>query len=503
MKNTRIPGLGLPDRPLGRVFAAGLLTALIALVARSNFILQPAWSVDSYNNWLGWPGLDLFVQQGRVGQYLMIAALESFGFDRNSSASVLQGLGVAIFALIAPFMLAAFSRQERLPILPLVIAASLFVLHPFQAEILTFPEASFFPAVACALGVASITLVAHNQRLWWLGSLLLLAALSIYQLVLNYACIMVLFGLVLAWVEASTKTGSFREKDAVRPFASSALTISAALFLYLLGNKVITFTLKADQEGRAQLIGIADLEIRVDQVVSLAQELLRMPLLIDLPIPSILLWATVVFGWAFFLLKVVRNRTVSMVVPLSVLPMIALASLGVVLVGSTWWPVPRVLGGVTLVMACGMHLALTLPTPKWLRRGVIVTSLLVITTSIAVSHRIHADQLQVNSHDRYLAQLIYQRLIETQGFSEELPLVITNTRMLWTHPVAVRTVKGDLNISAFSVPWSTAGLFALSTGRRLDFKNPDEQDEEMCTALAPWPSPEAVVVLPDKALICL
>ena len=503
MKNTRIMGLGLLDRPHGRILVAGLITAFIALVARSNFILDPAWSVDSYSNWNDWPGIDLFLRQGRIGQYLLIEALEAFGFDRNSSAGVLQGVGVALFALSAPFMFAAFSRREMLPIFPLVIAGSLFVLHPFQAEILTFPEASFFPAFACALGIVSVTLVATYHRLWWLGSMILLAALSIYQLALNYVCVMVLFGLLSAWVEAEGKAEIFWRKDMLCPFVSSALMISIGLALYLLSNKLIILTMNADQDGRAQLLGFADIGTRVGQVASLSREILRTPFLLDLPVASLLLWAAVACGWLILLAKVVLTRTRNMAIPLSLILLIPIAAMGVVLVGSTWWPVPRVLGGVVLIMAFGVYLALTLQAPTILRRWATVLAFFTILASVSVSYRIHADQIQVNDHDRYLARVIYQRLIETDGYSEALPAVIVNTRMRWTHPAGVKTVKGDMNISAFAVSWSIPGLFSVSTGRVLNFKNPDGQDEEMCKSLPAWPSPDAIAVLPDRALVCI
>ena len=102
---------------------------------------------------------------------------------------------------------------------------------------------------------------------------------------------------------------------------------------------------------KRQLLSTADIGTRIDQVIALSLEILRTPFLLDLPLASLMLWIAVATGWLILIAGIVRTRKSGMAIPLSLIPMIPIAAMGVVLVGATWWPVPRVLGGVVLFLS--------------------------------------------------------------------------------------------------------------------------------------------------------
>lgn len=483
------------------VTKASLAVIALTVVLRLPFLIDPGWSVDSYSNWTRWPDATLFMQQGRPGQYLMVQLFEAFGIDRNASAGLLQGLGVVLLAAAAPLLFLGSGRiSERKSILALTLGGVLFTTHPFQAEILTFPEASFFASFASALGIAGIAIAAHRRALWWVGALLFAAALSVYQLVINYAAMMIVFGAVLALHDKHVSEPLSR---ALRGPLHGVLAFATGLVLYLASTSVASKLSGVARDGRAQLIGVDQIAERASQFHVALVDILRHPLIIDLPPAELLLALCVVAGWLMLVASCFRRSGVAGFVALASLPALVLASFGIVLAGANWWPVARVLGGTTLFMSMGLF-ALVIGMQQGLPRR-LTASLggIVIVSASLVGFRIHADQEQVNQHDRFLAKAIYQRLIEKPGFEESMPIALVNLRMRWTHPIGVKTVKGDMNISAFSTSWSPPGLFALATGRKLNFAAPAEDDSIRCEAAKPWPSTEAIILERGRAIVCL
>lgn len=486
-----------------RLLMVSAVIFVVTFAARHPYVLSPAWSFDSYNNWLEWPSAALFLQQGRPGQFALLEVLKALGVERNAAAGLLQGLGLLALAATTPLLFASFAdRAQKLSFAGLAAAGSIFMLHPFQAEILTFAEASFFASLASALCIAGVAYVARRPTHWSIGALVIAASLSVYQLAINYACMMLIFGVVLSILDRERHeplAASFR-----RPLYGCAALVSGTL-IYFVSAKLISAALGIAPEGRAQLISIELLPQRATEALALIQEIAARPLFLDLPAPAYGLLIGAGVGWIAAIVAGFRRGIVTGILASAAVPALIVASVGIVLVGASWWPVPRVLGGVVLFFAMGIYLLVaTAPAGPW-RWSTLLLVLPVLLASSVVGYRIHADQVQVNQHDRFLAQVIYQRLIETPGYKETTPLVIVNQRMRWSHPVSVHTVKGkgDMNMSAFQVSWATRGLFALSTGRALAFATPTDEDLARCENSPPWPDRGAILVSEARAVVCL
>jgi hypothetical protein len=477
--------------------------AIICILARLPFLVAPGLSVDSYINFDGWPAKERFLSQGRFGQFLLLRAMQGIGVDPETSATLFQGVGFACFAFVAPLFFAAFDRPGQTRAFAIVLPALLLVLHPFQAEILTFSEASFTALIAIATGIAAIFITARAPQLWWLGMALMVAALSTYQLVLNYVGIMLLLGLTRAGMDAEGD-GAARWR-VYRPSVASAIMVAASVILYLILNAMFisVFDLQMDQRG--QLMPVSEWATRVDEVAALGRWLYACPLLVPTATAvATAFWAMVIGGWLVACWLLIRRWNRETPIALALVLLGPLVGLGVVLVGTTWWPAPRVLGGLVAFFAAGIFWLCLHARSAATRVGVGLLAGLVLVSSIAIGHRIHNDQVRLNAYDAFLAGQIMASLRGVDGFTEQMPIAVVNTKMRWTHGVALATTWKDMNISVFHIADAVPARMTLTTGRKLNFRRASGEDVAACAKAPAWPDAGFVSKQADgSALVCL
>lgn len=485
-----------------RLQVACVLVAVVTLLARIPFIVNPGMSTDSYAYLDGWPTWEQFAAQGRFGLYMVFRLFEAFAVDPRTFGTLLQGLGIAVFGLSAPLLFAAFSVDRQIRILPLCIGGLVVTLHPYAAEMLTFSEASFTASVAAAMGIVAIFLVARRPERWWLSVLLLVGALSIYQLLVNYACLLILFG--------ALKIHLRTEKEArwsLAPYRGVMLAIGVlalSLLIYLVLQKAILAALDIKQVGRAAFLPLDRVGTRIDDLRTLTAFLWSRPLLVEYGgAARALLWLMVSAGWSAFAVYTIGRFRSRAVLPIIVMALVPLAGIGVVTVGAVWWPVPRILGGIVVVWAMGIYWLAWLATGRSARVLVAIAAGMLLLSMAAVGHRVHSDQKQLNVYDRALAQRVYTALSEVPGYTDETTITLVNTRLRWAHPLRLATAYMDLNLTAFADKVAHKGLLELSNGRRLNVVPANEEDVRYCERSPSWPQPGFVTLQDGRARVCL
>lgn len=492
----------LGSRAIHKVLVASAIVTLVVLLGRLPFILSPGLSTDSYAYLDGWPTLEQLAGQGRFGQFLVFKMFGALAIDPLTFATLLQGLGIASFAMSTPLVFAAFSSDQQLRVLPLCVGGLVLALHPYMAELLTFSEASFTALLATAIGIAAIFLVARRSRLWWVSVAMLVAGLSLYQLLINFAGLMILFGVVVTYL----RVGSAARPSWVhyRPLLVAAGVVTMALVIYLVLHKLIVTSLGISEVGRASFISPDQLGTRIRDLRALSVFLWERSLLVNYGTAAkFLLWTMALSGWLIASIVLLARRRTDACVPLLAMGLIPLAGLGVVAVGAVWWPAPRILGGIVLVWAMGIYWL------AWFARGnlgrvlVAAGAGVLLLAFVAVGHRVHSDQAQLNGFDRLLAQRIYSRLAQVQGYTEQTPVVVVNTRLKWAHPLPLATAYMDLNLTAFADKRAVKGLLELSNGRKLQVVIPEAADVEFCNISASWPDPGFASMQQGRAIVCL
>jgi hypothetical protein len=109
----------------------------------------------------------------------------------------------------------------------------------------------------------------------------------------------------------------------------------------------------------------------------------------------------------------------------------------------------------------------------------------------------------LNSWDAMKANRIVTRLEQNPAFQQVQTIFISGGK--WAYPAHLRTIQGDLNISAFYPGYTKLPLLIEASGYNFKpaTKEQKVQGEQVCKQVAPWPSPESVSILGNLAVICL
>lgn len=486
-----------------RLLVACTVVVVLTVFARLPFVLTPGMSTDSYAYLQGWPTLDQLASQGRFGQYLVFQAFGWLAVDPLAFATLLQGVGIAVFAFCSPLLFSAFASAEQNRLVPVCLAALVVNLHPYSAEILTFSEASFTALLASAMGISAAFLVSKRPRWWCVAGILLVAALSMYQLLVNYIGLMVLFGFLQTYLRVGSVSRSAWAE--YKPLLRLVMVTSAAVVLYALLHKAVVVTLGITEVGRASILPFDRLWARFNEFQSLAGFLWERPLLVTYGAAAkLLLWGMAGAGWLLLVIRLMRRPRLGMLASVIAVLLIPLASVGVVAVGAVWWPAPRVLGGVVAAWAMGVYWLAWYLNGKLGRVLVVGAGGALLLAFTAVGHRIHSDQQQLNALDRLLAQRVYAELILLNGFNDQTPVVVVNRRLSWAHPLTLSTAWMDLNLTAFADKRAISGLLQMSNGRTLNIVPAAAADNEQCAAQPAWPDRDfATVRAAGDVLVCI
>ncbi|MDF2817273.1 MAG: hypothetical protein K0S73_1213 [Stenotrophomonas rhizophila] len=489
--------------PAVRLLQVCIIVTFVTLFARLPFVVQHGLSIDSYFYVRGFPTMSQLFGQGRFGQYTVFKAGEAIGFNALTFGTLLQGVGLACFAATVPLVFTAFDRIGLVSRTGLVLTSLMVTLHPYSAEILSFSEASFTAQLATAMGIGATFLAARRPDRWWLSTILLVLALSMYQLLLNYIALMLLFGAIQLLVRE--RGAALREWQRYREFLAPVLMTVVGLAVYMVLYKIVIASFGLHKDSRSQLLALDMIASRFAELTQLSDFLWTRPYIVeDAPVASALMWAAAVLGWAAFVVWVVVKRPRQALVCLPLTALIPLAGIGVIAVGQAWWPVPRVLGGIVVVWSMGVYWLFYLFRGRWEQWAIGVPVGVSLLGAAAIGHRIHSDQMLVNGYDKLLAAEIYHSLNEHPEFNDQTRIAIVNRNMRWAHPAPLPTAFMDLNMTAFALTGSQQGILRMTTGHPLTTVEPTPEHIKVCDSIPFWPSKGYTAITPSgDAVVCL
>lgn len=480
-----------------------LAVAFATLLARLPFILNPGHSIDSDFHVRGFMAFEQLLAQGRLGQYLVLITGKSLGLDPWSFATMFQGVGILLFAIGVTLIFVTFAPPGPLPRVAVAFASLVVTLHPYSAEILTFAQASFTSLLGVAIGIGAVFLVARRPHWFLLGVVGLVMALSLYQLVLNYIAVLLVLG-ALQLLLRDHPAGAL-SPERYRPLLAPVLMVVAGLACYLTLYRLFLVVFGQAASDRGELLSLAQIGLRVGELRQLTAFLWDRPLLVvDAPMARLLIWGACIAGWTALLAWTVRRQPRKAPICALVLAALPWAGLGVVGIGSVWWPVPRVLGGVVVVWAAGIYwlfVSLRKPLPRRIAAAAVG---LLLLGEAAIGHRIHSEQMLVNGFDRVLAVEIFRSLNQHPAYSSGVPVAIVNRNMRWAHALPLATTYYDMNMTAFAQMPSAAGVLEMTVGHTVVLIAPTHEHERVCDHLPAWPSAGFTsVTTSGEAVVCL
>lgn len=458
-----------------------LLVVVAAFVVRAPFLFYFGMSNDAYHNALTLPQYGSLAGEGRPGAFVLLELLNGLGIfgPVRQYANILIAIPMLCIAVVLLWRsMLLWSGRAQMAIL---LGTILVIAHPYQAEILTFRDAAPFYAVSTLLGCAGYYLaVTGGRRGFAFGVLMIVCGLTIYQTFLNFLVIAWLVTVLLAYM-APARMHEFTRVELRRVVRSGFLTVLVAGVVYFVVMRLLDILTGTHQSHRAQLIAWTDIPARLDDVMTVIAGFMRGDLIASAPIASVITTALAVGGVAVYLLFG-RGVARFFAVPLIFL-LLLVASVGVVIFGRGFWPMPRILVGYTLLPAFGaISLLLLLRDGRWQKFLATLCAVLVVSYT-AIGAEVATDQLRVNQRDRVLAAAIAGRMVLPPGVHVA---IIGGPSAAY----GVETKRGDMNSSAYWPTWSKTDALSEFFGYPVKGATAAElvRAQAYCAQAATWPA---------------
>lgn len=485
----------------------------VALIAKAG-VLSRGFAVDDYSFGQGFTQEDvtLFMTQGRFLLGVIDWVINSLNVNINDIYVSLGFFAIFLQAAVVVAMLRFVGAADS-PWAALV--GSLIVVHPYLAELLTFRmvlPGYCIAAIFSIVALEAVALPSNGYRAWIVALTATVGMLFVYQGFLNYFAVAIvfayLFGVLQKKLELQHKSG--KTDLALRAFTLTCVcTFSAFLFLLILSvSKKIGLI---QPTGRANFIEWREIPFRLEQIRDLLLKVY---------------WGTeaVSPSWLKIIIAIMVSAALSALIPgfakglqrsrfskktFGVVFAVALlipVTVGVILPFKDWWPVPRVLPQVPLIL--GLLLLLAYPACRE-RYGKLPIRVLaasigsVILAFIFINNQIFADQQRLNSWDKMEANRIIARFELQPNFLKIDAIYVGGGS--WRHGGKLNTIQGDMNISAFSPDYSKVPLLVEVSG--YNFKkasgNQISVGENYCATALPWPDALSVAIIDNLAIVCL
>jgi len=492
-----------------------LIIIFIVAVLAKGPVLFRGFAADDYKVASGVesPDLTLVISQGR---YIGAAVMRLFNALGTNINDMYFPFGIVALLLYSALIVSIlrFVGIADSPAAGLV--GGIMIAHPYLTELFTFRM--LLPALSVALIFSIIALemvmkVPATRGARAFALLATLAMLLTYQIFLNYLAVAIIFAFIFGQVlhnknsqALATNNNIYRERAITLMIISAVAAIVFILIMWL--GKALSLTYV---ENRASVIKIDMIPERIKQISSALVNIYwsAEPVLsggLKKLVALMLVISGIIISWRLLTDKGREYSIRSIFMTLFAFLLLIPVSLGVIVPFGDWWPVPRVISHVAIIIGL-IYLVADSCIPgssnRFLMSINFILRIVVLIGFIFLSNQILADQQKINLWDRMMANRIISRLEMHPNFSN-VKFVHVNGGS-WSYPVKLRTPQGDLNVSALYVPYSKASLLSEVSGYKFEWAigTRAATGEKYCQAIQPWPHAESITVDNDVAIICL
>lgn len=380
--------------------------------------------------------------------------------------------------------------------------ALLSILHPYHTEILTFKSATIIYCVCMLLLIFGLEyFTSTNSTYSLILTIFLFIGITIYQILINY--ILTIYFLLII-VYATTVNNDKSILQVKRRMIGLAAAGGVAIMLSGVTSAVLPHVLGIAPEGRAQLLSVGDVTARIHDVAKLILKVY----VLDEPIisrPVKILLLIILLISVYLISKTVLNtrQWQTCFGVLLVLALYILFTPGIIVILGAWWPVPRVINHSSFVhgalVIIGLHNIKQIIVSR-----IIITSVIFVSVAFGLANaQILMDQLQINRWDAMQSNRLVARLELLSLFKNAKYLYIDGGK--WKYNQNLRTVHGDMNISAFYPDYSKIALINHTSGYKFLPANniKIEIGHHYCLTVDPWPASDSVTIIIDLGVVCL
>jgi hypothetical protein len=483
----------------------------IVLVARGGILLR-GFAVDDYSYGQGFSDIDRDLIQSQ-GRFLLVAvdsAISTLGVNVNDIYWSLAWVALALQAALVISILRFVGVFNRAGV---GVAAALMVAHPYLAEILTFRmvlPGYCLGALLTIIAMEALQNPSEGRYVKFLISVIAtVAMLFVYQGFLNYLAVAIVFALLNDSLSKETAATAPRT---LTPGQQHAIALLLVCIISAVGFLTIMAGLKnfdvIELTARAKIVQLNEVAERAFQFRELISKVYFLPEPVAAQWPKLLIACMMALSFVVILVEgfrapgLLRRKVILLGALVALLPLTP----GVILLFRDWWPVPRVLVQVSLIIGLVVLLGWSILRDRFPRipSAFLTVPVIILTVSfIFKNNQIFADQQRLNSWDAMKANRIVTRLEQNPAFQQVQTIFISGGK--WAYPAHLRTIQGDLNISAFYPGYTKLPLLIEASGYNFKpaTKEQKVQGEQVCKQVAPWPSPESVSILGNLAVICL
>lgn len=483
-----------------RVFFAALIAGGLAKGAA----FLPLYAIDDYRFLMFKPFTEGMIADGRFGQALATKLMTTFGFSGLHAGAASTAAGLAAFALLGTALVRHWGL--RMGGWQSMAAASLVAVHPYSTEIFTFRTSLITYSMSIAL-LALLLLPRRWNRAGLIGGTLLFAlTLSFYQSMLHFA--------LMIWLMSLAVRLNRQRRFARRPplrlydrhFGLLACVI-CGIGVYGAIAEIVRRVGAIPPSGRVHLLPPAGAAARLREVAdTLGYRFWQPEPLLSVGVKRLLL-VLLALALVRILLRAWPwsnpRRLAAAGVAITLLAFGVVWTLGLSLVMSTFWPVPRTISHVSVLWSAALAIACTgaVPIMRWLSAGI---AALVLVAFVGMDDRILLEQARINARDAATASRIVARLEAQPGFATPTRLAFVGKRD--GYPRSIRTHDMDLNLSAFAATWAQVYVLVEASGYHFSTAKAPEEialAANYCKTVAPWPGPQSVTAQGELAIICL
>jgi hypothetical protein len=492
---------------------------LVTLVAKLGALL-PGYSIDDYLTAGSGPPPGLLtdvLSKGRLGHWLFLKTAIALQVEPNGAQVLFVLASMACYAFFGLAVVRFWGVAREGWLAP--AAAAIVANHPYTCEIFTFRIG--LPLAATVLALLGLALFLCTRRSTPetpllrqpslpLAAVLVAAALSLYQIALHFAGMIVLTTAVLELARGVRSSGSGPAPSTARPRPWKILLAATALGVGLYGIVgLLLQPILGVSSSYFALISPAELEPRlVRSTVYVAKTFLRPNALIP-PLVRLLFLLILALGIAALCVRALRppirwRRALSLAAILVLLALAALWTLGIFVVLKSFWLTPRSMAHTGILWAGGLTLAVEALPSRGARRELTAAAWLIVVSFVGVNQQILADQQRLNRQDMLEASRIVGRLEALPGV-ERIRRVAFVGGEYW-HPSMARTMWGDMNISAFGASWSRVALLQEASGYNWKWATaPGEKAAAgaYCARASRWPATDSIAIQGQLAIVCM
>jgi hypothetical protein len=424
------------------------------------------------------------------GRWFSVLMLKLFSFFIGESG--FKGLYLSNFLVFIQMVFGGYiiAKQYQLNMnkwyTPVIVAVGF--IHIFCSEIMTFKF-----GLMVNIGFSLLYLIAFGS--WYISKAFnwkfllaivgIILALASYQVIINVLLVITLAGFLIEINQISREKGTLNLnylKNSEYTYKLLAIIIGTIAYYFL--NKLVLIFFDVSISNRSSFLPISKLSERISEIATVFKMVLYDGNAFLIPHATKLLTLTIII---LALLTGIRNILwqqksllwclIFVTLFLATLLSTAFASLTL----ETWWMVPRMLTGYSFFIMMCFIIVLTSYQLKLVKILGMVFLSAASFSFISVNHNIANDQAYLNQLDRNKAQRLIVDLEKIDSFKTKKTFIYQRPNC-WANEYHIKTMYGDMNMSAFCTSWSKYELMQFVAGYPLN-RTTEEENQEIISVI--------------------